>query len=172
MAGQRDEKDFAPRFAADRMLGRLARWLRLTGCDVIYGRHLSGRGLLCAARREGRTLLTRDRRLLRKAPLPPFLFIPSDDFREQLRQVLSAFRIDPHARLLERCVACNGRLSEVAPGALPPGSLPDFVARTHGAVHVCDDCRHVTWEATHVGRIRDELRRIGFPGPGRGESEK
>ena len=37
------------KFAADRMLGRLAKWLRVIGQDVIYGRHLSGYGLIHAA---------------------------------------------------------------------------------------------------------------------------
>jgi len=41
-------------FAADRMVGRLAKWLRVLGYDVIYGRHLSGHGLIRSARAEGR----------------------------------------------------------------------------------------------------------------------
>ena len=48
-------------FAADRMLGRLAKWLRILGYDVIYGQHLSGHGLIRAARADGRLILTRDR---------------------------------------------------------------------------------------------------------------
>ncbi|MGH7863583.1 MAG: Mut7-C RNAse domain-containing protein, partial [Candidatus Binataceae bacterium] len=31
-----------PRFAADRMVGRLARWLRLLGVDVLYSPSLGG----------------------------------------------------------------------------------------------------------------------------------
>ena len=30
------------KFAADRMLGRLVKWLRIIGQDVIYGPHLTG----------------------------------------------------------------------------------------------------------------------------------
>ena len=63
------------KFAADRMLGRLAKWLRIIGQDVIYGRHLTGYGLIRAARAENRLILTRDRRLKQKQP-PPLLFIP------------------------------------------------------------------------------------------------
>ena len=47
------------RFAADIMLGRLAKWLRIIGEDVIYGRHLTGYGLIRAARLENRLILTR-----------------------------------------------------------------------------------------------------------------
>ena len=77
------------KFAADRMLGKLAKWLRIMGQDVIYGQHLSGYGLIHTARMEHRLILTRDRKLKRKQP-PDFLFIESDHYREQLRQVIQA----------------------------------------------------------------------------------
>src|SRR4030095_7805487 len=68
------------KFAADRTLGKLAKWLRAMGQDVVYGQHLSGYGLIRAARAENRLILTRDRRLKQKQP-PPFLFIESDHSR-------------------------------------------------------------------------------------------
>jgi len=40
-------------FVADKMLGRLARWLRAIGQDVAYGPQLSGAGLLRVARQQG-----------------------------------------------------------------------------------------------------------------------
>ncbi len=48
------------------MLGRLVKWLPVIGEDVIYGPHLSGYGLIRAARAEGRLILTRDRGLKHK----------------------------------------------------------------------------------------------------------
>ena len=53
----------APRFAVDRMLGRLARWLRLLGFDASYRADLPGNRLLTLAAREDRIVLTRDTRL-------------------------------------------------------------------------------------------------------------
>src|SRR5512141_2027028 len=96
-------------FAADRMLGRLAKWLRILGHDVIYGQHLSGHGLIRAARADGRLILTRDGSLARKQP-PPFLFIESNDYVEQLRQVLRACDLRPGEGLFTRCLVCNSRL--------------------------------------------------------------
>src|SRR5947209_19064973 len=78
------------RFAVDWMLGRLARWLRILGHDVVYGRHLRDRTLVDCARRERRLILTRDTRLLRHGDLPPHHFITSDQFRHQLRPVSAA----------------------------------------------------------------------------------
>src|SRR5213080_135018 len=100
------------RFAVDRMMGRLARWLRVLGHEVAYGPHLARRTLVDCARREGRLLLTRDTQLLRDPHLPPHLFIESDHFREQLRQVAAAVALGK-APLLTRCLDCNRPLTEV-----------------------------------------------------------
>jgi uncharacterized protein with PIN domain len=150
-----------PCFVADKTLGRLARWLRIVGCDVLYGSNFSGKGLLAAARREHRIVLTRDRRLARRADMPPFLLVEDDRFREQLRQVVVAFDIDPRAGLFRRCVDCNTELVEV-PAEEAAAHVPEFVRATQKSFRRCPRCRHLYWDATHVERVRGELDRMGF----------
>jgi hypothetical protein len=141
------------------MLGRLARWLRILGCDVLYGPNFSARGLLAAARGERRTILTRDRRLARRPDLPPCLLIEDDHFRSQLRQVVGAFAIDWKATLFRRCVECNSELDEIGPEEAA-GRVPAFVFATQARYRRCPRCRHLYWEATHVDRVRRELEQI------------
>ena len=148
------------RFAADKMLGRLARWLRILGCDVAYAPNVSGRGLLAVARRERRVVLTRDRRLARRADMPPFLLVEPDDFREQLRQVVAEFGIGGEP-VFDRCVECNGDLEE-APREQVAGDVPQFVFATQRTFRRCTRCRHVYWDATHVARVRRELEGMGL----------
>lgn len=150
-----------PRFVADKMLGRLARWLRILGCDALYGSNFSGRGLLEVARRERRIVLTRDRRLVRDRQMPPYLLVESDHFREQLRQVVTAFAIDPTARLFRRCVECNAELDEVD-RTEAAGRVPEFVYQTQSRFRRCGRCGHLYWDATHVARVLGELRSIGL----------
>ena len=50
-----------PRFAADAMLGRLARWLRVLGFDTAYDSAIADPELVRMAAIEERVLLTRDR---------------------------------------------------------------------------------------------------------------
>jgi len=151
----------SPRFVVDKTLGRLARWLRIVGCDVLYGSNFSGRGLLTAARREGRIVLTRNRRLARHEVEPPLLVVSDDRFREQLRQVIAAFGIDPTAALFRRCVDCNAELAEVDREEVKD-EVPEFVLATQKQFRRCPRCRHVFWDATHVARIRRELERMGL----------
>jgi uncharacterized protein with PIN domain len=149
-----------PRFAVDRMLGRLALWLRLIGVDASYGPQLSGRALLRHAQVENRTVLTRDRRLLR-APGPPRLFVDSDHFREQLQQVVQAFDLDPFARLLARCSRCNHPVETVAPTQVVE-RVPGYVMATQARFVQCPRCRRVYWPATHHEHVRHELIMMGF----------
>jgi len=158
------------RFVADKMLGRLTRWLRILGCDVRYGSNFSGEGMLAAARGERRVVLTRDRRLVRRPQMPTFLLIEDDGFRDQLRQVVSAFGIDPRAELFRRCVECNTELDEVGPKQAA-GRVPDFVLATQRRYRRCPRCRHLYWEATHVARVQRELEQI-FGGESAGVGEE
>jgi uncharacterized protein with PIN domain len=148
----------ALKFAADRMLGRLVKWLRLMGHDVAYGPHLSGHGLIRAARQEGRLILTRDRRLKQKQP-PEFLFIESDRHREQLRQVVRACNLDPLARAFSRCAECNSVL-EPRPKTSVESLVPPYVFSTQERFFGCPGCGRIYWPATHTEKVFEELKKI------------
>ena len=148
------------KFAADRMLGKLAKWLRIMGQDVIYGRHLTGYGLIRAARQEHRLILTRDGRLKQKQP-PDFLFVESDHYREQLRQVVKACGLDPLARAFTRCAACNTTLEARAKEAVEK-FVPPYVFSTQERFSACPRCNRVYWPATHHEKMLAELRKISL----------
>jgi len=154
------------RFVADKMLGRLVRWLRLIGQDVTYGPHLSGSGLIRAARNESRTILTRDRRIRKTRNPPPCLFIESDHFREQLKQVIRTFSLDPFAKIFDRCVQCNSSLEPI-PKDKVKDQIPPYVFATQENFAFCRKCRHIYWPATHLQKMLDELRAMGFKSPGK-----
>jgi hypothetical protein len=151
---------FTGRFAVDRMLGRLARWLRVLGHDVAYGSHLGGRTLVACARREHRLLLTRDTRLLRDPHLPPHLFVTSDDFRAQLRQVAAAVPIAAAAPFA-RCLDCN-RVLEPAPRDAARERVPAYVFDTTAEFLSCPHCHRLYWPATHRDHMRRELAGLGL----------
>ncbi|MBI1815034.1 MAG: Mut7-C RNAse domain-containing protein [Deltaproteobacteria bacterium] len=152
----------AVKFIADRMLGRLATWLRVLGIDTVYRPEWQDSALLRAAHAEGRVLLTRDRRVCRFSEKPPLLFIESDHFRAQLQQVLHTYAIDPYAGLLTRCVRCNLPLCGVAPDDVR-SCVPEYVLATQTRFVRCPRCRRVYWGATHAAHIRAELQQLGFP---------
>jgi uncharacterized protein with PIN domain len=152
------------KFAADRMLGRLARWLRVLGCDVICGPHLTGYGLIRAARQESRIILTRDRRLKQKQP-PEYILIESNSYPEQLHQVIETCKLNLGAALFTRCLECNAVLQPRSKESVEP-IVPPYVFATQENFSWCPKCRRVYWPATHHQRMVEELKKmdVGLPG--------
>jgi uncharacterized protein with PIN domain len=141
------------------MVGKLARWLRILGVDVIYDVSLDDHELLALARLEKRILLTRDNPLAFGSSDPPRLFIESDDFRRQLRQVVHAYRIDTQKTQFTRCVDCNTPLESVSPGEIR-GKVPPYVFSTQDQFKRCPQCDKILWGGTHREHMQKELELI------------
>ena len=148
------------KFAADRMLGRLVKWLRIIGQDVIYGPHLSGYGLIRTARAENRLILTRDRGLKQKQP-PAFLFVESDHYRDQLRQVVRECALQLKGDLFTRCIECNSVLQS-RPKETLEKVVPPYVFSSQQNFFSCPTCRRIYWPATHHQKMLDELSNLGL----------
>jgi uncharacterized protein with PIN domain len=105
-------------------------------------------------------ILTRDTRLVRDPDLPPHVFVTSDHFREQLRQVGAAVPLAAGASFT-RCVECNRPL-EAIERAVVRERVPPYVFDTQQRFWTCASCRRVYWPATHHARMRAELAALGF----------
>jgi hypothetical protein len=144
-------------FLADAMLGTLARWLRVMGVDVAYHRDLDDAELVAQARAEGRHILTRDTLLIRRRWVREHhLFIRDDHLPEQLRQVVTAFGLDPCARFLSRCLTCNVPLQPVDRSSVA-GRVPPYVFSTQLQFATCPACGRFFWGATHQERMAERL---------------
>jgi len=142
-----------PKFAADRMLIRLARWLRLMGADVLCDAALSGAEILRLAREDGRPLLTRDKRL---RTAPDVLYVENHLFRDQIREVMERYPFNPHRFAFTRCCSCNHLLKQVGRDAVVR-SVPPFIYAAHENFAVCERCNRVHWDASHVERAMHEI---------------
>ena len=148
-----------PRFVADVMLGRLAKWLRIAGLDVLYSNLYSDDELVALSREEGRILLSRDTRLLVRRAVSRFVFLESDDVREQIRQVFAAMHITTLRALLSRCLSCNDPLTEV-PREEVSGLVPPYVYQTQVQFKTCPRCRKIYWAGTHRQSVLRTLERL------------
>jgi uncharacterized protein with PIN domain len=145
------------RFFADAMLGKLAKWLRILGCDVAFDPAISDKEIADRARREGRVILTRDTLLIRRREVRDnHFFVRGDSYRDQLRQVVAHFRIDPSEGWFTRCVRCNEPLTEVDKPRVA-GKVPPYVYQTQESFGLCACCGRIYWKATHG----EEMERHG-----------
>ena len=77
-----------PKLCADVMLGRLAKWLRILGFDVLYSNDASDEELLQTCKAEDRILLTRDTELARRADKSiEVVFVNGDHIKEQFASI-------------------------------------------------------------------------------------
>jgi len=143
-----------PRFVADVMLGRLARWLRALGYDTLYFHDAPDRRLLAVALAERRRLLTRDVALAPRAR-EAGLLVRAEELDLQIREVTDACGLAGR-RVLSRCLECNGVLASATPEAVR-GRVPPYTFATCREFWQCSDCRRVFWAGTHVAGI---LRRL------------
>jgi len=148
------------KFIADAMLGRLAKWMRAMGCDVVYYQKIGDGELVNRAMREGRLILTRDTLLIkRKKAKGNFLLVEGNSYKDQLKQVAKQFSIDPYQDLLTRCIECNIPLTEIKKEQIM-GAVPEYVYASQGSFRTCLGCNKIYWPATHRGAILKTLDEI------------
>lgn len=136
------------RFAVDCMLGKLAKWLRILGFDAAFFRRIPDDDLIVLAREEGRILLSRDHGLLERAHHHPGLFVESEDWPEQVRQVMDVFGLWGRIRPYSRCTACNRVLKSLSKSRAKNLAAP-FVLASSGKFALCPGCGRIYWEGTH-----------------------
>jgi uncharacterized protein with PIN domain len=145
-------------FVVDGMLGKLAKWLKILGFDTLFFPADDDR-ILALARREGRTLLTRDRELVRRAGRHSALLIESTHWPDQVRQVLARFDLRSEARPLTRCLECNVLLEwlsyEGAARIVPP-----HVCEKTSSFSLCPCCGRVYWAGTHQAEMERTIRAL------------
>src|SRR5215470_10231712 len=101
-----------PTFIADVMVGRLARWLRILGFDVLYSNRFNDDEIIRLAGAENRIVLTRDRGMKPRLAVDSLIFIEHDDLDPQIAQVLQKVGPQP-LRPFSRCLECNELLVSV-----------------------------------------------------------
>ena len=154
-----DKHPYPPRFVADAMLGRLAKWLRMMGYDVTFFNDVDDLVLLRHARAESRLLLTRDRALARRAG-PLGVMVHSQTLEEQLRE-LAERGIIHGPRDETRCPVCNTLLIAV-PREEVRERVPPYVFQTQEEFYECPDCCRIYWAGTHWQNVTRTWATLGW----------
>jgi uncharacterized protein len=145
-----------PRFVLDVHLGKLARYLRLAGFDVLYENGADDEGLAGTARSDHRILLTRDQGLLKRRAVTHGYFVRETNPARQLAEVVHRFDLRRAVRPFTRCTCCNGELEGVEKRSVedevPPRSWRHFDRFLR-----CAGCGRVYWRGSHARRLEEVL---------------
>ena len=140
------------RFVADAHLGGLARLLRMAGFDTLYDNGYRDEEIVAIAGLETRTVLTRDRELLKRRPLEHGCYLHTIRPEEQLRELFARLALAPLARPFTLCLHCNLPLRPVAKDDVLE-HLPASVREQQAEFTRCDACARVFWKGSHHKRM-------------------
>ena len=148
------------RFAAERTLGKLARWLRLLGFDTVFENEIEGNCFLKRIK-PGTILLTRTRQAQETLSASQrFVFIESNDTSSQLRQVVDELGIERHdIRPFSRCLNCNVIIESIDKYEIC-GQVPDYIWENNKSFQFCPECNRIYWPGSHTERSLERIREI------------
>ena len=146
-------------FVVDCMLGKLAKWLRILGFDVLYYAKAEDAELARIAARDGRILLTRDAKLAGRAKAVRTLLVRSETWEDQVGQVLDVFSLRSAAAPRTRCVVCNQALTPLAKERARNLVAP-FVLERGREFSLCPGCGRVFWRGSHADDMDARIARL------------
>jgi len=145
-----------PRFIADAHLGGLARLLRMLGLDTLYDNGFADVEIRDRASAERRTILTRDRDLLKCRDVTHGCYVHALKPSEQLREVVERLQLAGQARPFTLCLHCNLPLLPIEKAQVLD-RLPPSVAVSQNVFRHCSGCARVYWPGDHYRRMNELL---------------
>ncbi|AEA46809.1 Mut7-C RNAse domain-containing protein [Archaeoglobus veneficus] len=143
------------KFICDRMLGKLATWLRIAGYDTLYVGSIEVDGnedTYMVHNHKDRILLTKDRELYRRAISAGrrALLIKSNSVAGQMKEVMAlGVKFEP---VMNRCSVCNALLrkptKEEAREVVEREKLGDDILERY-ELWYCEKCRKLYWMGSH-----------------------
>jgi uncharacterized protein with PIN domain len=148
------------KFLADRMLGKLAKGLRMLGYDTVYYRGENAYPLIKLAREEDRVILTRNTKLIPKRPEDRIIRIGEDKPLLQLRELIQKEVISLNEEnLLSRCLLCNIPIEEIRRGEAE-GKVPDFIFYQQKEFFRCPQCLRIYWQGSHQENMQKKVEEL------------
>jgi uncharacterized protein with PIN domain len=147
------------KFLADGMLGKLARWLRMLGHDVVYSNELNDSELLEAGKNEKRVLLTKDLELYQRAVArgTESFYLEGEDAADQLAELGQRYSLILVIEMEKsHCPVCNTKLKATPKDQLSEG-LEKNTLTYYEKFWKCPNCGQVYWQGAHWKQINNTL---------------
>ena len=147
------------KFLTDGMLGKLTRWLRMLGQDVIYSIKFSDSEFLELAKKDDRFLLTKDLELYKRAicrGLAAF-YVEGKTESERLAEVAKRYDLQLTIDMLKSlCPICNTKLKATSKEQIS-GELEKNTFIHYDKFWKCPNCGQIYWQGSHWIQINNNL---------------
>jgi uncharacterized protein len=141
------------RFVADAHMGGLARLLRMAGFNTLYDNNFHDDEIARLSIEEERTILTRDRELLKRRGITHGCYLHALKPAEQFREIVGRLDLARSVRPFSLCLNCNLPLHPVAKEDVQ-ARVPAGVFERYAHFITCDQCQGVFWEGSHWQRMQ------------------
>jgi uncharacterized protein with PIN domain len=153
------------KFIVDRMLGKLAKQLRMLGYDALYYRGEDLYPLIRLGRQEGRVILTRNTKLIPRRPEDVILRIAEDQPLLQLKELIQKANIEiDEGKVFSRCLLCNALLDPISRMEVE-GRVPDFIFYQRKKFFICPQCQRIYWQGSHPRKTCKRRKRYFIANP-------
>jgi len=146
------------KFLCDRMLGTLAKWLRIYGFDTFFATdETDDDELIDIAKKEHRVLITRDKDLIHISRRENLKVIKINyiEVKDQIKQVLKDTKIRKE-NVLTRCLVCNSLLENIdkkeVKDKIPPGAF-----QINDEFWICKKCNKIYWKGSHYDNMLEKI---------------
>jgi uncharacterized protein with PIN domain len=147
-------------FLADGMFGKLARWLRMLGHDVIYSVEFDDPELLELAKRQKRVLLTKDLELYKRTIGKGMdaYYVEGKTEPEQLAEIAKRYGLLLMVDMdKSHCPLCNTPLKLTPKEQLQAG-LKKNTFTYYDKFWKCTNCSQIYWQGAHWTQINNKLK--------------
>jgi len=139
-----------PRFIIDDNVAKLCPLLRMLGFDTLYVQGATDTFIATISKQEKRTILTRDRGLLKRKDVHSGLYVRAIRPQLQLQEVVRRLKIQGLCRPFSRCLSCNQTLVELTEGEVQKSQqIPPGVRKWTTEFFQCQGCHKVFWKGSH-----------------------
>ena len=148
-----------PKFICDVHLGKLARYLRMTGFDIYYKNVLSDEEIVKKSSKERRAILTKDRGILKRNEVTHGYYVRTKKVEEQVIEVIKRFDLQKEIKEFRRCLECNSELSKIEKEIIIE-FLPPKVSASQNEFYRCPSCKKIYWKGTHHQKMLSFIQKI------------
>jgi len=144
-------------------VGKLAKWLRMAGYDTLFFNGSNDSQMIAIARDEGRVLLTRDTRIMKRRVVTSgrikAILIQGDDSERQMFQVIDTLGLSSFFKPFTICLECNQLLMAKSKPQVED-RVPPYVFRIQDQYMECPNCHRLYWRGTHWQAMAERLKKF------------
>lgn len=147
------------KFVLDVHLGKLARYMRMLGFDSIYKNNYEDDELVSVSLNDNRTILTRDREILKRNEVDHGYWVRNENAERQLKEIVERFQLRNQIKEFTRCIECNSILEETDKQKVID-RIPQKVNEWYNRFFICQGCKRIYWEGSHYEKMTALIKKL------------